>query len=133
MQDLADRIGVRFGSAVMVRDLRADPAYGPVLGREFNSVTPFVEMKWGNIHPEPGRYDFNQSDTLVDFAQAHGMRVRGHTLVYGQCMDPPNPEFLLEPGELPGLVSPLEIIRQREGEYDGRFLASVAARKPTEE
>ncbi len=44
---------------------------------------------------------------------------------------PSNPEFLLEPGELPGLVAPLEVIRQREGEHDGRHLASVAARKPT--
>jgi rhodanese-related sulfurtransferase len=44
---------------------------------------------------------------------------------------PTNPEFLLDPGELPGLVAPLEVLRQREGEYDGRFLASVAARKPT--
>jgi rhodanese-related sulfurtransferase len=44
---------------------------------------------------------------------------------------PSNPGFLLEPGELPGLVAPLEVIRRREGEYDGRHLASVAARKPT--
>jgi rhodanese-related sulfurtransferase len=43
---------------------------------------------------------------------------------------PTNPEFLLDPGELPGLVAPLEVIRQREGEFEGRHLASVAARKP---
>jgi rhodanese-related sulfurtransferase len=43
---------------------------------------------------------------------------------------PSNPEFLLEPGELPKLVAPLEVVRQREGEYDGRPVASVAARKP---
>ena len=43
---------------------------------------------------------------------------------------PSNPEFLLEPGELPELVAPLEVVRQREGEYDGRCVAAVAARKP---
>ncbi len=42
---------------------------------------------------------------------------------------PSNPDFLLEPGELPRLVAPLEVIRQREGEFDGRHVASVAARK----
>jgi rhodanese-related sulfurtransferase len=42
---------------------------------------------------------------------------------------PRNPEFLLEPGELPDLVAPLEVVRQREGEYDGRHVASVAARR----
>jgi len=43
---------------------------------------------------------------------------------------PTNPDHLLEPGELPRLVAPLEVLRQREGEIDGRALASVAARKP---
>ena len=41
---------------------------------------------------------------------------------------PKNPAFLLKPGELPRLVAPLEVVRQREGEFDGRRVASVAAR-----
>jgi hypothetical protein len=87
LRDLADRIGVRFGAADMASDLRNDPQYGPVLAREFNSLTPFVEMKWGTIHPEPRRYDFTQADELVGFATTHHMRVRGHTLVYGHVVD----------------------------------------------
>ena len=43
---------------------------------------------------------------------------------------PKNPAFLLEHGELPRLVAPLEILRQREGEFDGRWVAAVAARFP---
>ena len=39
-------------------------------------------------------------------------------------------DHLLEPGELARLVAPLEVVRQREGEIDGRAIASVAARKP---
>ena len=42
---------------------------------------------------------------------------------------PTNPDHLLEPGELPGLVAPLEVVRQREGDFDGRAIASVAARR----
>lgn len=42
---------------------------------------------------------------------------------------PTNPAHLLEPGELPGLVAPLDVVRQREREQDGRSIASVAARK----
>jgi len=41
---------------------------------------------------------------------------------------PKNPAFLLKPGELPRLVAPLHVVRQREGEFDGRRVASVAAR-----
>jgi rhodanese-related sulfurtransferase len=42
---------------------------------------------------------------------------------------PTNAAYLLEPGELAGLVSPLEVVRQREGEFEGRMVSAVAARK----
>jgi rhodanese-related sulfurtransferase len=44
---------------------------------------------------------------------------------------PTNPAHLLEPEELPELVAPLHVVRRREGEFDGRYVASVLARKPT--
>jgi SAM-dependent methyltransferase len=43
---------------------------------------------------------------------------------------PTNPAFLLEPGELRELVEPLEIVVEREGDFDGKMLASVIARRP---
>ena len=43
---------------------------------------------------------------------------------------PQNPDFLLDPGELPNLVAPLEVLRSREGEFDGRHIASVVALLP---
>ena len=43
---------------------------------------------------------------------------------------PTNPAFLLQEGELLELVRPLEVLRQREGDYDGRLVASVIARRP---
>jgi SAM-dependent methyltransferase len=43
---------------------------------------------------------------------------------------PTNPAFLLEPGELARLVSPLEILAAREGDYEGRMVSSVVARAP---
>lgn len=42
---------------------------------------------------------------------------------------PTNPAFLLQPGELTGLVAPLDIVAHREGEFGGRMIASVAARR----
>jgi SAM-dependent methyltransferase len=40
---------------------------------------------------------------------------------------PTNPAFLLEPGELRNLVAPLEVLAEREGEFEGKMLASVIA------
>jgi SAM-dependent methyltransferase len=42
---------------------------------------------------------------------------------------PTNPDFLLRPGELARLVAPLEILREREGEFEGRRISAVAARR----
>jgi SAM-dependent methyltransferase len=43
---------------------------------------------------------------------------------------PKNPDFLLELGELRERVAPLVVLREREGEFEGRMVAGVAARKP---
>jgi len=42
---------------------------------------------------------------------------------------PTNPAFLLQHGELTRLVAPLAVVRERDGEFDGRFVAGVAARR----
>jgi SAM-dependent methyltransferase len=40
---------------------------------------------------------------------------------------PTDPAFLLEPGELSTLVQPLAVIASREGDFEGRSVASVVA------
>jgi rhodanese-related sulfurtransferase len=42
---------------------------------------------------------------------------------------PKNPDFLLQPGELERLVTPLEILRRFEGEFDGNWIAAIAPRR----
>jgi rhodanese-related sulfurtransferase/precorrin-6B methylase 2 len=49
------------------------------------------------------------------------------TLEQAERGHPKNPNFLLEAGELTRLVAPLTALRSREGEFDGRFVASVVA------
>ena len=44
----------------------------------------------------------------------------------------PSARFLLEPGELPELARPLEAAYYREGWFDDRCLARLAARKPAD-
>jgi len=44
---------------------------------------------------------------------------------------PTSPDHLLEPGELERLVAPLEVLRRREGDFDGGSVASVVGRKST--
>lgn len=59
-----------------------DKKYRKLLAAEFSSVSPENQMKWDAIHPAPGVYDFGPADAIVDFAEANGQVVRGHTLLW---------------------------------------------------
>lgn len=94
LRRLAAQRGFSIGAAAHDQHITDDRQYATVLAREFDSLTPYTAMKWGALHPEPDRYDFSGADALVDFASAHRMRVRGHTLVWGGAVDPPNPDYV---------------------------------------
>lgn len=49
-------------------------------------------MKWWTIRRNPEAFDFREGDEVVGFAQAHGMKIRGHCLVW----DHNNPEWLTQ-------------------------------------
>jgi endo-1,4-beta-xylanase len=121
LRAIAAAHGLSIGSAAHDEHLVDDPTYGAVLAREFDSVTPYTAMKWGRLHPEPNRWDFSGADTLVEFAAAHRMRVRGHTLVWGGATDPPNPPYVnsaSSPAELRTLMTGhIQTVMQR---YAGR-------------
>ncbi len=86
LRDLADARGIYIGAAVEPQHLRCDPVYGEVLGREFNILVTENAFKFYAIHPEAERYTFEGADTVVAFAEAHKMKVRGHTLLWHQSM-----------------------------------------------
>ena len=68
------------GVAVSPSSLEGDQA--EMIKKNFNSLTCTNVMKPALIHPEENRYDWENADKVVDFAQANGMRMRGHTLCW---------------------------------------------------
>mgnify|MGYP002620690522 FL=1 len=60
----------------------SSPAYRSIAMAEFNQVTPENVMKWDTIEPNNNQYNFGPADGIVAFAQANGMKVHGHTLVW---------------------------------------------------
>jgi endo-1,4-beta-xylanase len=65
-----------------------DPRYADTLRSVYQSLTPEIEMKMDTVQPERGRFNFAPADRIVAFAKANGMRVRGHTLVWGKQLPP---------------------------------------------
>lgn len=60
----------------------SDPKAKPFIAANFNTVTVENAMKWENVHPKPGKYDFAVADSIVKFAIANKMFVVGHVLVW---------------------------------------------------
>jgi endo-1,4-beta-xylanase len=85
---LARRSGRRFGSAVAWglpgadRGSFANPAYAALLERECGLLVPENELKWQWTRPSADAFEFRQIDAIVDYATAHGLALRGHTLFW---------------------------------------------------
>jgi endo-1,4-beta-xylanase len=68
------------GVAVSLRHLSGPDAQ--LITQQFNSLTPENAMKMGPLHPAEDRYNWAPADSIVNFAQKHGMKVRGHALCW---------------------------------------------------
>ena len=97
---LKDVLGKYFlvGTAVD-RNLPAgeDPQAETLVKTQFNQVVAENCMKGEVIHPEVNRYDWGDSDQLVDWSQRHGMTLIGHCLVWHS--QPPKWMFTDEKGQ----------------------------------
>jgi len=80
--------GIRFGSAVGWSPPGADsgsfanPSYAAILERDCGVLVPENQLKWQWTRRVEGKYDFASFDAIVDYATAHGMKMRGHTLFW---------------------------------------------------
>lgn len=120
LRQAANSSGIMVGTAVRPY-LFSEPAYSETLTREFNMVEPEDAMKWAVVRQDLGKFDFRQGDDVVRFAQAHGMKVRGHCLVW----DHNNPEWLANVSFAPVLLAQLlkEHIATEMKHYAGQVFA----------
>ncbi|PAZ17871.1 endo-1,4-beta-xylanase [Streptomyces sp. SA15] len=129
LRDLADAKGKVMGTAVTGSKLTG--TYGEIAGREFNALTPGNAMKWGSVEPTRGNFDWAEADTIVDFAEAHGQQVRGHTLVWHSQ----NPSWLTNGSWTPAQLSQLmnDHIALEVGRYKGRLATWDVVNEPFNE
>lgn len=114
LRSYASPINLRIGVAVNPEVL-ADKELADIAADEFSSLTAENEMKWETVEPERGTYDWSGADEVVDFARAHGQKVRGHTLLWHNQ----NPAWLTEGVE--------------DGSIDDRELREILKKHITDE
>lgn len=105
LRQAADASLVLIGTAVRP-SLLSEASYSATLSREFNMVEAEDAMKWWVVRASADGFDFQKGDEIVRYALAHGMKVRGHCLVW----DHNNPKWLTD-----GQFTPAQISHLLEG------------------
>jgi len=85
LRDYSGQQGFLLGGAVDPSQLSSS-SYARTLGQQMNVVVAENAMKFAATEPGRDQYNFCQGDQVVRFAQANGMKVRGHTLVWHQSL-----------------------------------------------
>jgi endo-1,4-beta-xylanase len=131
LPDLARAHGVDLGVAVAVDPLEGDGDYRDVVTGHYTSVTAENTMKWEHVQPERGAFDWSGPDTVVGFAEANGLNVRGHTLLWHNQQ----PAWLSEGDWTSAELR--EVLREHMealmGRYEGRVEAWDVVNEPFED
>lgn len=112
------------GVAVAPQSLVPGPE-AELIKKNFNSLTAENVFKPQPIHPREDEYNWTPADQIMDFAQAHGMKMRGHTL----CWHNQTPDWFFEGKD--GLPVNQEVLLKRlrdhiqtvVGRYKGKIYA----------
>lgn len=75
--------------------------HAQLLAKHFNSIVSGNDMKWSSVESQEGKFNYSAADAQVAFAQAHGMKVRGHNLVWATGAQTPSWVFLEADGKTP--------------------------------
>ncbi len=112
------RSGILAGCAVNVRALRTDAAYKKLLEEQVGIVVAESSFKFGPLRPSPAEFFFDDADFLAAFAEANGMKLRGHNFVWHRQLPKWFDSYVTEENAKQVLVRHIETVG---GRYAGRI------------
>lgn len=128
LRSLAAAHHLRIGTAANTAALASDPDYVAVLRREFTSVTPEDAMKWAQVEPTEGQYDWSAADRIVALAQRDGQQVYGHELVWYTALPSWLTAGTFAPADLSALLH--KHIQDEVSRYRGKVWAWDVVNEP---
>jgi len=129
----AAKKGMVYGTAVQTGPLRADPRYAPAITSDCNIIVPDAGLMWNRIQPNsPKDFVYPEADILWRFAQSHGMRMRGHALVWHDSL----PKWFLQtiddmtPGQVGDLLQ--KYVHRIAADWAGRVVHWTVVNEPVD-
>jgi endo-1,4-beta-xylanase len=82
--------GIIYGTAIRNDYLSQNAQLVKSIVQECQIVVPELAMKWSAsdrpLRPHPDSFDFSEADKILNFAETHGMLLRGHTLLWHESL-----------------------------------------------
>jgi endo-1,4-beta-xylanase len=83
----AKESGKILGMYTVQHQLVYDPVAAAIIANGFSMVADGNDLKFSNfLRPSPGTWNFSFGDTVVSWAEQHGMLFRGHCLVWWNAL-----------------------------------------------
>ena len=84
LQTAAASKGLFYGAATHQSALQNDSVFSNAFINQVGVLEPEWEFEMNSDHPTATTYDFSGSDYMLQYAKAHGMLLKGHSLIYGE-------------------------------------------------
>lgn len=83
LREIAAQRGILFGTYLYADLLDKSPDYVALAEQQAGLIT--AEFHWAQVAPAPNRTDFAKLDRVANWARAHELQLRGHTLLWGEA------------------------------------------------
>ena len=86
--NLRDSLGRHFDIGAAANINHIDPAsqFAQLLVKHFSVIVAENEHKWNAVQPEEGKFNWTQTERIIQFAESTGMRIRWHAFVWHEQM-----------------------------------------------
>lgn len=79
---LKDVLAPYFDVGAAVEPAELTGPHSELLLLHFNTVVAGNAMKWSSLQPTEGNFNWGPADAIANFARDHGLKMRGHTLLW---------------------------------------------------
>ncbi|KAL2212367.1 glycoside hydrolase [Sarocladium strictum] len=116
-----------FGCGSINPNFLEDQQFGVILAREFGSLSPENELKWSESQPTKDYYAWRPLDRLIEFAEKHGLAVKGHGLLTGENFFPDYLLNVTDPDEMRHEIEDhiTTVMRRYKGKMDRQVISEA--------